>query len=410
MRRSAYLLLGFSINLMLGTAYSWSVVTRPLRESFGASDFEAMLPSAVALAGFAVGMVPGGRLVDRLGPRRVALFGGSLFGGGYLLSSLIGWVPWPLPWLTLSYGIVLGVGIGITYAATLTTAVRWYPERKGLATGFVVMGFGLSALITAPVLGMAIVEYGLPAAFLLLGIVFLGATETLALGLSFPPAASVPMTTQDLASPSLPVSPEIGAREMVRSRTFWIAWVLYALGTAAGFMVINKALPIAEEIGMATGALAVASVQMLAVFNCVGRPLFGRISDRWGPIEATELMGLVLLAALAMLVVAPNIVVLYLGIGLVGMVFGGFLAVMPSISSHFFGSGKFGMNYGLLFTGYGLGSIVALLSIGPIHDAFGTYTPAFWLGMAFATAAIILALLLRPPRVGVSIARSHPSS
>jgi OFA family oxalate/formate antiporter-like MFS transporter len=398
MRRSAYLVIGFAMDLMLGTAYSWSVVTRPLRDGFGASDFEAMLPSAVALAGFAIGMVPGGRLLDRHGPRRVAMLGGALFGAGYLLSSLMAVTPWPLVWLTVTYGVVLGLGIGVTYSATLATAVRWYPERKGLASGIVVMGFGLSALLTAPLLGAMIAAYGIPTSFMILGVVFLAGLELLALFLVFPPEtprAAVPAAGAKRAWQPLA---EVETRAMLHTRTFWLAWLLYAVGTSAGFMVINKALPIAEEVGQASGALAVAAVQLLAVFNCIGRPLFGRASDRWGPREATELMGVVLLGGLAMVIAAPNIVVLYLGIGLIGSVFGGFLAVMPSLSSYFFGTSKLGLNYGLLFTGYGLGSMVALFTIGPIHDAFGTYLPAFWLALGLAAAALFLSFLLRPPR------------
>jgi OFA family oxalate/formate antiporter-like MFS transporter len=396
MRRASYLVVGFLLNLMLGTAYAWSVATRALRDDFGASDFEAMLPSAVALLGFALGMVPGGRMVDRHGPRRTALVGSLLFGGGYLLASQMGATPWPLPWLTVTYGAVLGTGIGITYSATLATAVRWYPDRQGLASGVVVMGFGLSALVTAPVMGALIDALRLPGAFLVLGAAFLAASLPLSLLLAFP------RDPRELPAPRVggrrawaPID-EVEPAVMVRRRTFWMAWLLYALGTSAGFMVINKALPIAEEVGHAPGALAVAAVQLLAVFNCVGRPLFGRVSDRWGPREATELMGIVLLGGLAMLISAPSLPVLYLGIGLVGMVFGGFLAVMPSLSLYYFGRARMGLNYGLMFTGYGLGSMVALFSIGPIRDALGSYTPAFWLAMGFAAAALLLSYLLRP--------------
>ncbi len=397
MKRGSYLVVGFAINLMLGTAYAWSVVTRPLREGFGASDFEAMLPNAVALAGFAIGMVPGGRFVDRQGPRRVAMLGGALFGGGYLLASLMAITPWPVLWLTLTYGVVVGIGIGVTYSATLATAVRWYPDRKGLASGFVVMGFGLSALVTAPVLAALVSWVGLPGAFLLLGAVFLAGVEGLAALLAFPPHEYVSPPPRKRSKRTWTPTMEVRTREMLRTRTFWLAWLLYALGTSAGFMVINKAQPIAEQLGGASGAMALATVQLLAVFNCLGRPAFGRVSDRYGPRETAELMSVVLLFGLALLATSGPGPALYVGIGIVGLVFGGFLAVMPSLASYFFGDANLGQNYGLIFTGYGLGSVVALFSIGPLRDAFGSYVPAFWLGMGFAAAALAISLLLRPP-------------
>jgi OFA family oxalate/formate antiporter-like MFS transporter len=398
MRRAGYLVVGFAIDLMLGTAYAWSVVARPLREGFGASEFEAMLPNAVALAGFAVGMVPGGRLVDRHGPRKVAVLGGLLFGGGYLLASLMALTPWPLAWLALTYGVVVGLGIGIAYSATLATAVRWYPDRKGLASGFVVMGFGLSAIATAPVLSALVAAVGLPGALAALGAVFTAGAAGLALLLAFPPAGFAPPRPATASRRTWTPALNVPARDMLRTRTFWLAWLLYAMGTSAGFMVINKAQPIAEQVGGASGAMALAAVQLLAVFNCLGRPAFGRVSDRFGPRATAELMSVVLLMGLAVLATAGPGAPTYLGIGLVGLVFGGFLAVMPSMASYFFGDANLGQNYGLVFTGYGLGSVVALFSIGPLRDAFGSYVPAFYLAMGFAAAALGLSILLRPPK------------
>src|SRR3990172_4246827 len=148
--RASYLAIGFAMNAMLGTAYAWSVFKKPLVSDFGATSLTAMLPFALGLAMFSVGMVFAGRLVDRHGPRKVAMLGGLLVGGGYALSSLMDDTPWPMVTLTVTYGVIVGLGLGFAYNPPIPTAVRWFPVRTGLASGVVVMGFGLSALFTAP--------------------------------------------------------------------------------------------------------------------------------------------------------------------------------------------------------------------------------------------------------------------
>jgi MFS family permease len=397
-RRARYLLLGFSMNAMLGTAYAWSVFTRPLKESFGATEFAAMLPFAVSLAMFSVGMVFAGRLVDRYGPRRIAILGGILVGSGYMLSSLVAVAPWPLGTLTLTYGVVVGVGIGFAYSPPIPTAVRWFPDRRGLASGIVVMGFGLSALFTAPLADSLLASTGLATTFLVLGCAFLVGLVSLGSLLAFPPETwRAPAPVRAARRTWSPLA-EVDTRTIVRTRAFWSSWLLYALGTAGGFMVIGKAKDIALEVGHAAGALAVAAVMILAVFNSFGRPLFGRAADAYGPRRALLLLYLVLLGGMVLLSSSPSWVPLYVGIATVGMVFGGFLAVMPALATYFYGTRHLATNYGFLFTGYGTGALVALVTIGPIRDAFGSFVPAFYLGIGLSVAGLLLSLQVRPPR------------
>ena len=396
--RSLYLAIGFAMNAMLGSAYAWSVFTKPLKSAYGATDFTAMAPFALSLAMFSVGMVFAGRLVDRFGPRRVAFLGGVLVGGGYLLSSAAHPTPWPLVALTLTYGGIVGLGIGFAYNPVISTAVRWFPDRRGLASGVVVMGFGLSALFTAPLAEYLLTAHGVPTTFLVLGLTFLAVLVPLGSLLAFPPRDWTPPVLSKPSARTWTSLAEVETRTMLRQPAFWSSWLLYALGTAGGFMIIGKAKPIAEEVGLVAGPLAVAAVQVLAAFNSLGRPLFGRAADVVGPRRALVVMYVVLLGGMVLLAAADSIVLLYTGIALVGAVFGGFLAVMPALATFFFGTKHLGTNYGVLFTGYGTGALVALFLIGPVRDAFGTYVPAFYLGIVLSLVGLVLALQVRPPR------------
>ena len=402
MPRGAYLAVGLGMNLLLGTAYSWSVFRAALIEEFGsrgADAFTALLPFAAAMAMFSVGMVFAGRAVDRYGPRRVAVAGVTVFAAGYMACSLFDRSPWPIPTLTLLYGGLVGLGTGFGYNPTITTAVLWFPVRKGLASGIVVMGVGLSPVVTAPLAGYLIFRYDVPTTFLLLGILFLAVLVPLALLLQFPPRGWQP--PEDVVARSRrawkPVA-EIGPRAVLRSRIFWTAWGLYVLGTAEGFMVIGNAYTIAKEIGFATDAVATFAVMVLALFNSGGRPLFGRLADQWSPKEALLLMYALLLGAMALLSVSSGLVPVFLGIALTGIVFGGFLAVMPALSTLFFGERHAGVNYGLLFTAFGVGNVVALFAGGWIRETTGAFVSAFYIGLALSAVGLLLSLEVRPPR------------
>ena len=400
--RAGYLVVGFVMNLLLGTAYSWSVFSAGLTKEFGnagADAFTALLPFAAAMAMFGAGMVFAGRAVDRYGPRKVAVAGVLVFGAGYMLCSLMDRTPWPIPTLTVLYGGLVGLGTGFGYNPTITTAVRWFPVRKGLASGIVVMGVGLSPVVTAPLAAYLIGLYAVPTTFLILGALFLAALVPLALLLRFPPEGWQPPDTSVARSHRTwrPFT-ETGPRAMLRSRIFWIAWSLYVLGTAEGFMVIGSAYAIAQEIGLASDVIAGFAVMVLALFNSGGRPVFGRLADRWSPKAALLVMYAVLMGAMALLSAANGLAMVFLGIALTGVVFGGFLAVMPALSTLYFGAENAGVNYGLLFTAFGVGNVVALFAGGWIRQATGGFLTAFYIGLALSAVGLLLSLDVHPPR------------
>ena len=403
MPRVGYLVVGVAMNILLGTAYSWSVFRAALLQEFGnagADEFTTLLPFAVAMVMFSVGMVFAGRAVDRYGPRKVALVGVLLFGAGYMLSSLMDRTPWPIPTLTMVYGGIVGLSTGFGYGPTITTAIRWFPVRKGLASGIVVMGVGLSPVVTAPLAGYLIGLYEVPTTFLILGVLFLAILVPLALLLRFPPEGwQPPAEAATKARRAWRPVAEVGPRTMLRSRLFWTAWALYVLGTAEGFLVIGNAYTIAQEVGLANAEVATAAVMVLALFNSGGRPLFGRLADQWSPRTALFMMYVVLLGAMGLLSVSSGLVPVFVGIALTGIVFGGFLAVMPALSTLYFGERHSGLNYGLLFTAFGTGNVVALFAGGWIRQTTGAFLSAFYVGLALSAIGLLLSLEVRPPRV-----------
>ncbi|MFO8184405.1 MAG: OFA family MFS transporter [Candidatus Aegiribacteria sp.] len=410
--RWVFVALGFLINICLGAVYAFSVFRGPLEapvESAGwaLSATKSGMPFMVFLAMFALTMAMAGGLVGRWGPRKTALLGGSLVGIGWIFS---GFAP-NITWLTIFYGLIAGGGVGIIYGCPIAVSARWFPDKKGLAVGLTVMGFGLSALIMVPIMTSMIGDPSIGAlgSFRYLGIAFFALLVLLSLPLRNPGDGWVPggWTRQSTGKESTGTV-DLDRRRMVKTGTFYALWGTYTIGCLAGLMAIGIAKPFGKEIMAAAGysdtrmtAAITTMVALFAVFNGVGRPLFGWLTDRLRPRNAAALSFVLILAASAVLYLwggdSPALyfaafAVLYLNLG-------GWLAIAPTAAATFFGTKHYGQNYGLIFTAYGVGAIAGMLLSGMIRDASGAYLPVFLPVMGLAGLGLVISLLfLRPVR------------
>ena len=295
---------GLIINLCLGAVYSWSVFVDPLTDYFsielgqtvGAN--EVLLPYSVILAVFAITMALTGKYVETHGPRTITIIGCILTGLGWLLASTVS----SIAMLSVMYGVIGGIGIGIAYGATVAVAARWFPDMRGLAVGLMVFGVGFSALITANLAGYLIAAYGVMSTFRLFGIGIILFTVPLALPLAFPPEGWKPAGW----NPPVPgegehVTCECNRSEMVRTPAFYGLWICYFIGCTAGLMAVSISKPVGTELVQIKTGLATALVGFFAIFNGSGRLVFGHLTDRINP-KNTALITFVLiaLASLAM--------------------------------------------------------------------------------------------------------------
>ena len=276
------------------------------------------------------------------------------------------------------------------------------PDRRGLALGLTVMGFGLSALVT-----FLISTIGLANAFLVLGVAFLVLMAALGLVLRFPPAEWAPPAPQKTAAPKpwATGAKDFTTNEMVRTSTFYLAWIIYLVGAGAGLMVIGYAKIIGTDITGLKGDLewmAVLAVSVLAVANAVGRPFFGSLCDRIGPKKTLLIMQVIQL--LCLVILFPNsqsVPVLYLAVILFAATFGAYLAVMPTMASYFFGAKNVGPNYGLFLSAYGVGGVVCPMLMAAIlgsKPTYANYVLGFYATAVLVVAAIVLSLVMKPPK------------
>lgn len=396
--RWVFIALGLVINLCLGSVYSWSVFRKPLEDLLNISATQSGLPYVLLLAFFAAFMPITGGFLDRYGPRIVGVIGGILVGAGWVLSRF---AP-NITVLAVTYGVVTGIGVGVAYGGPIAVAARWVPDRKGLAVGLTLVGFGLSAMITAPVMRNLIASHGPLNTFGIMGVVFLAIVVVAGLLLRFPPEGWRP-AGYDPEQHKAVSRAELGPGEMFRTSSFYGLWICYIIGTLAGLMAIGISSPVGQEIIRLDAGVAASLIAVFAIFNGIGRPLFGWLTDRITPMAAALLaFGLILLCSGGMLLADAGDTVLY-AICFAGfwLTLGGWLAIAPTAAASFFGSRHYARNYGWIFTAYGIGAIAGTMMSGRLRDLSGSYRSVFYPTAALAVVGIIIALaLLRPPKAG----------
>ena len=387
---------GLGINLALGILYAWSMLKGAIEKEFGWKGDQLNDPFALCCLVFAFTMILAGRCQDKFGPRITASIGGLLVGAGFVLCSTTS--SYGL-WL-LGLGLLAGIGIGFGYSSATPPALKWFPpERTGLIAGLVVAGFGLAPVYLAPVSQYLLGHYQIQKSMLILGITFVAVVCGLAQLLVNPPPGYVagPKPVPGAAEKALAVSAAPG--EIIRQPTFWLLWVIYFIGAGAGLMVIGSVSGMARK---SMGELAFVAVAVLALGNASGRVLAGYLSDKIG--RRWTLCSVLLIQALLMFIAIPvtastdtTAVVIVLVAALIGANYGANLALFPSFAKDLWGLKNFGMNYGVLFTAWGVGGLVLpRLQQTLTAGSGGSYTLSFVTAGVLLLAGTALTFLIKP--------------
>ena len=391
---------GMGINLALGILYTWSVISKRIPEEWNWDEDDKSLPYMLACLIFSLVMVPAGRMQDKLGPRLVATIGGILVGIGFVLASM---TASPVTF-ALGFGVLAGAGIGFGYASATPPAVKWFPAAKtGMIAGIVVSGFGLASVYAAPLTTALIVQLSFKTALLILGIAFLITVVSLSQILKPPPKGYLPPG----ASPPKQVvvgdkKEEFLPREMLGTAQFYMIWFMYVCGAGAGLMIIAKLAAIAKvQAGINLGFVLVA---VLAVGNGAGRILAGILSDKIGR-KTTMVICFISQAVLIFLLsrategsALSSVPVLAIISALIGANYGANLSLFPSITKDYYGLKNFGMNYGLVFTAWGVGGFMLSKLAGTMYVKHQTFAIAYYGASALLVLAAVMAFFVKPPQ------------
>ena len=387
---------GVCMQMALGAAYAWSVFRIPLVKEFGWSI--AQVSSTFTICWFVLGCtsVLGGLWMNRSGPRIVAVAGGLLWGSGVFLTSLSAQKLWLL---YLSYGVIGGLGLGLGYIVPVAVLVKWFPERRGLITGIAVAGFGAGALVAAPAAGKLMQNVGLMPTFAYLGVAY-GIVAVLgALFMQNPPEGWRPAGWQPTAAQlSQRCDRDFTLGEALRTWQWWALCGLLSINTMAGLSVVSQAAPIFQEIGKLSAVTAAALVGVISIGNGIGRVLWSWISD----VTTRRVAFLTMYLVQAVLfwtyhyISSPTLLTIVTFI--VVMCYGGGYGITPAFAADYFGPRHVGPIFGLMLLPWAFPAALGPLLFAYLRESTGGYTQALYLIAGMMTIAMILPMIVSPPR------------
>ncbi|MEW5920368.1 MAG: MFS transporter [Bacillota bacterium] len=374
---------GAGVNFLAGVPYAWSIMATGLSQQLGWSPVQAAFPYTVFLLSYSFFMVLAGKWQDHAGPRLVVTTGGLLLGGASLLSALL-LTP---AGVTAMWGFFFGIGAACCFASVTPAAMKWFPmEKKGIITGVVVTGMGISAFVMAPLVYF-LVGYGMRNAFLILGVILLVGVTPLARLIRNPPDQPVQTAALPKAAPWYGI---------FRFPQFYILWLMFWVTTGTGVTFVTHLDTMARvHAAFDRGYILVA---FFAFFNAAGRIVAGLVSDRLGRSKAMTLDFSVTLLALVFLLRAASPLYLGVVISLLGLAYGGLYTLFPAAIATYFGDKNFGLVYGLVYTALGFAGAFPLVA-GYLFGRQGDFQGTFLLLIVACSAVVILSLFLRQPVV-----------
>ncbi|WP_079275114.1 OFA family MFS transporter [Streptomyces phaeoluteigriseus] len=364
-----------SVHLSIGQAYAWSVFKPPLESALGLSGTQSALPFQLAIVMLGLSAAFGGTLVERNGPRWAMTVALICFSSGFLISAL-GAATEQYWLIVLGYGFVGGIGLGIGYISPVSTLIKWFPDRPGMATGIAIMGFGGGALIASPWSAQMLESFGsdhsgIALAFLVHGLSY-AVFMTLGVLLVRVPRPAGPGAQGD---PGAAAGVQVSARTAVRTPQFWCLWVVLCMNVTAGIGILEKAAPMITDFFADTSTpvsvtAAAGFVALLSAANMAGRIGWSSTSDLIGRKNIYRVyLGVgALMYALIALVGDSSKPVFILSALVILSFYGGGFATIPAYLKDLFGTYQVGAIHGRLLTAWSTAGVLGPLIVNWIAD------------------------------------------
>ena len=377
------------VNFLCGMIYMWSIISKSLTGELHWTSSQASLPYTMFTVSFVIAMVVFGKVQDTKGPRIVVTIGSILMGLGIILSGIF-----TTPkMLVLTMGVIAGMGVGMITVGSSPPVVKWYPpSKKGLVTGIVVAGAGLSAIFYSPLASFFIGRVGLNKTFLIIGAIAITVPTLLAQGLSNPPEGYSNSSVEELKNKGV----DYTWQEMLRDLEFYKLWITLGFASSAGLMIIGHISTIADiQTGWQAGFILVI---LLSIFNTLGRLAGGVISDKIGRINLIRLALLLQLLNMLMFSSYSTKIGLSIGVAITGFCYGSNFSVFPATVSDLYGMKNFGINYGLIFTGWGLGGVIGPMVAANIFDKTNNYNGAYITAFVLLVISLLITFTMKNKR------------
>ena len=398
-KRWIILVAGCFINLCLGSIYAWSVFSGAMAEYFNSTMSMKVTPGDLAIVytiANAVGpitMIFGGWFNDKIGPKKVILVGGVMWGLGMFLSGFAT----SIGFLVVTYGLIGGLGLGMAYGSTISTCIKFFPDKRGLVGGITTAVYGMSSVILPPIVTLVVKSTDATVAFKIVGIVFMVLIAVSCMFLEQCPDGYKPEGWEPAVGPTGSAPVNKNWKGMLSTPVFYLMLLLLTCGAFTGMMIISQAAAVAQNMIDMDAVAASLTVSMLALFNALGRIVAGTLSDKLGRINTLMIACIIAVIGLLCLFNSGegNVALFYVGLSVVGVSFGSFMGVYPGFTADQFGPKNNSVNYGIMFIGFALAGYFGPQIMRNTFQATGEYRNAFIYAMIFAVAGVILTFIYR---------------
>jgi MFS transporter, OFA family, oxalate/formate antiporter len=387
---------GVFLQMALGAAYAWSVFRIPLSKEFGWTI--SQVTSTFLISWFFLGCASfvGGLWMKRRHPRVVAMTAGLLWGGGVFLASFSAHKLW---WLYLTYGVIGGTGLGMGYVVPIAVLVKWFPDRRGFITGFAVAGFGSGSVVSAPAAGWLMKHVGLMPTFAYLGVAYAIVAVLAGAFMQNPPEGWKPEGWAPTAAQRSQRSDrDYTVGQAVVTWQWWGICLLMSVNTMSGLSIISQASPILQEMGKASAETAAFLVGIVAIFNGVGRIFWSWVSDLTSRRIAFFLMYLVEVVLFWTYHSIDSLPLLTVATFVVAMCYGGAYGITPAFAADYFGPRDVGSIFGLMMLPWAFAAAAGPYVFAYLRQVNGSYTQALYVIAITMTIALLLPILITPPR------------
>lgn len=393
-KRYGVALAGVIFHLMIGGVYAWSVFTKPIAQQTGWK--EASVSFAFSLAIFFLGMSAAfmGRLVEKFGPSTTGTISSILYGSGIALTGLAIQVH-QLWLLYLAYGVIGGLGLGSGYVTPVSTIVRWFPDKRGLATGLAIMGFGFAALLTGPVALHLITTIGLANAFYALGLFYFVVMIIAAQFIKKPKPHELPQVIAQNAERVSLTNQQLTANQAVKTRSFIFLWLMFFINITTGIGLVSAASPMAQSMTSMTVAAAAVMVGIIGLFNGFGRLAWATLSDFIGRPLTYSLIFILDIIMLLILIFFKTPFIFAAALCLLMSCYGAGFSVIPAYLGDVFGTKELGAIHGYVLTAWAAAGMVGPVLLSWTHQVLGNYYVTLIVFIIIDAIAMIISLLIQ---------------
>lgn len=386
------------IHISIGSVYAWSVFTKPMEEAYNWTLTSISWTFSIAILFLGLSAAFLGHFVEKYGPRAsgslCALFFGLGMAGAGLATSLES-----LPLLYISYGVFGGIGLGVGYITPVSTLVKWFPDKRGLATGLAIMGFGFASMISSPIINKLIASVGISYTFYFLAIVYAIIIFISSQYLAAPPADFVPVgfdramrlgkkeLKQDLS--------QLTANEAVKTKRFWALWIMLFINITCGIAILAVASPMGQELVGMSVASAATLVGVMGIFNGLGRIAWASISDYIGRPNVYTLFFAIQIVAFFALPHLQDPMAFSIIVFIVMSCYGGGFASIPAYIGDIFGTRQLGAIHGYMLTAWAAAGVVGPSLVSWIRDSTGSYAGTLSIFSCLFVFSLIISFVIR---------------